>query len=145
MKKPSPNKPPQRAKSLRHLAEGVERTKRVIARWPDYVGDVNTGVAMSAVTAHLQQAQISLRAAADALDMLPEDYPPRRIPAQSLIQPGAVVTVRDAYRAEYENLMPGVPLDRLEVVAVNDHRLSFKTADGIVSTAPKKHVKAVEA
>lgn len=135
--KKSPNTPPVRAKSLRRLADGVDRTKRTISQWPD---SQDLGFVVSSLTHSMTKAQQLLREVADTIDRLPSWYPPRKTSASSRIKVGSRVCIIQTYKDMYENLLPGDPLDDLEVLSVEPHKLSFRSKTGVVSVAPKKHV-----
>ena len=135
----NPNKPPHRAQSLRHLASSVSRTTRILTRWPN-----TPKVSMEDLAKKLKQAQELLTLVATSLDTLPPDYPPRRISATAMIKPGVVVTIKDQYREKYELLVKDKKdLEELKVEKVNEHSLTFKTKSGLISLAPKRHVRTV--
>ena len=136
----NPNKPPHRAQSLRHLAKSVDRTTRILARWPN-----TPHVDMTEVTKGLIAAQALMESAATKLDTLPDDYPPRRIAATAMIKPGATVAVKPQHRGQFSGLIPDAELDELLVIEVNDHSFTFRTPSGIVTLTSKRYVKAVQA
>lgn len=127
----NPKRPASRARSLRYLAEAVERTLKIIEQWPPHA----CGFSAPLEAANLRDAQEKLRGTAAKLDELPEKWPPRK---RTGIYEGSFVRLLDKHAHKYEGLWSLG--DYAEVLHVKPHVLQVKTPTDTVLVVQRCHV-----
>jgi hypothetical protein len=102
---------------------------------------------VAVVSDALATAQTALDSTLDALNDLGDFKPPRSggtrgRPAQ--LAPGAIVQIKEKFRAEYGELMPDVNLDALKVILSSGKSLKVKLSDGTTAFIARSKVKLAD-
>lgn len=160
--KPAPQRPAQEPeeeklsydKRLAQMSVN-ERAEYKLANNASRIGNVLTTVKSWTVTDDaakkqieevvdsLLEAQDGLRSACEALKALGSDFKPTRARRSSKVEAGSIVKVGKRDREAFAELMPGVDLDHLEVIATTGTKLRVKLSDGTTAFVARSQVSAV--
>lgn len=95
----------------------------------------------------LGEAKDGLAAALKSIETLSSEFKPPKTGAKVYtskpVEKGTVVKIGKRDRAAYEELMPGVDLDHLEVIAVSGNTLRVKLSDGTTGFCKRSQVNVV--
>lgn len=137
-KQPKQPKAVQRANALRHAASNIDRTLRIVEKWPS-----TDELDLPSVVEEIQEAKQKLLNAATDLETLPANYPPKRaggsVAGTRGIRPGVTVRIKDKYRDRYAGMLDA--LDGLVVVNVVGHDIRYRGPDGRENYVQKSRVE----
>lgn len=135
----NPNRPGHRAKALRFQARSVDRTVRIVSKWPEPEGHD-----LQAIVRDLEKAKSLLSSVADRLLQMPEDWPKQRGPNILGLKPGSRISIHEIYHYKYDAMLPAEDLSDAEVLRVGKNHVDVRTKSGIETSVLRRHIRMVQ-
>lgn len=136
--------PPAKRVAVR-IGNLVDRTQHQLDAMKNWKGEEQ-----EAVRAIVVQAQDALKAAAERLAQIPDDWRPTRAAgggggSKAEIEPGTVVRLTEKRAPEYADVIPEEHQRGIKVKEVRGNKVVCILADGMVAMIPRGHVTVDDA
>lgn len=126
---------PKMHAQLVKLHANVQRKRDKLLKWGDPAREIVKA---------LNEAVNDLAAAVGELDAIPTNFSPSGRPPKARLEPGIIVSIRDARKENYADLLEAKDMVDLTILKANGSKLVCKTKEGTKLFLPKGHVYPVE-